>query len=101
MKKYLCGLILLSVLLLSGCNIPTPVEGTVSDVYIGFLTPKVSHGPYTFIRFIDGRTFVFGGTSPEPIEKDRYQRIYYDYNNNIVKVEPATPQRPSIPGELR
>jgi hypothetical protein len=96
------GLFLFMILLLSGCDEPSfVVEGTVSDVYIGTLTPAVSGGPYTFLRFVDGRISVLHGSSPQPIEKDRYQKITFNRYNVIMRVEMASPQRPQTPSELR
>jgi hypothetical protein len=104
MKRYFYLLIL--VLLLSSCaspfRPPECVEGIVSDVYVGLLTPAVSFGPYTFIKFSDGRVFVLKDASPQPIEKDRYHKIYYNSSDKkILRAEMTQPSRPKIPGEMQ
>jgi hypothetical protein len=102
MKKYLFLLLLLSSLALSGCGETLSVEGIVAETFLGACPPKLTGGPYTFIRFADGRFFAFEGLSPEPLEINRYNKVYYNnVTNRIIEVEIAIPPRPKIPGEMQ
>jgi hypothetical protein len=91
-------LLLLVFLLLAGCEIVS-TEGLVTNTYTGSLGP-IQKEPCTIVWFSDGRVYGFKGLSPQPVEKDRYQKIFYeDSLYTIKKVEVGTATRPPVPGE--